>query len=175
MYDAYYNRETSTRDALVKLSALQASRFICFREAGTKFCPGPYYHDEQSTSESHQFTIAKQKLDFPDDPLYIFQSGTDRLENAHGALRTIEHSSKSDCLQVEERWENATVIESLNEKHPKWRPYLRRLNHSLDHVDEVVEMSPGQNPRKPWVHCAIFIFSTRAFFHKCTIRTNSTI
>ena len=132
---AFFDKTTSVRDAAVAIGKLQLSMLQCYRRAPGKYCPAVYYHDVQSTYQSVLISIAKYQVNCPDEPFYMFLIGSDRLENHHCSLRTVEHSSKSDMLQLEERSARACRMEHKYAKHPHWRPYIRRLGRSRDRMN----------------------------------------
>ncbi|KZV92761.1 hypothetical protein EXIGLDRAFT_674728, partial [Exidia glandulosa HHB12029] len=93
------------------------------------------------------FTVAKAKVDFPDNPLYIILLGTDRLEVLFGKLRTmIGSDANMDLYQAETRMTAAVECAEIAVKHPDWVKGIARrlrvpvldasgqLSHVIDHV-----------------------------------------
>ena len=81
------------------------------------------------------FITVRMQQEFPDQPLYLFQLGTDRLEGLFSVLRTLTHNSNFDMLQCGERLSHATQISQLYQKHPDWKCPSKRLQGSQDHMN----------------------------------------
>jgi hypothetical protein len=74
---------------------------------------------------TNKLHIAKEYLVFGiskiDLELFLYQLGTDQLENLFSTVRTLSHSRNFNMLELVERLVLAQQIESVYERNEKWR------------------------------------------------------
>lgn len=111
--------------------------FYAYRENGTGFVPGPLYYDVQDTIRDVYSTVAKMQLFAPDKPLFLYQLGSDEVEQLFSAVHTMTHDRGCDILQLIVRLQHAATVRALSLKHPEWKAHAsRRLNikDGIDHT-----------------------------------------
>lgn len=67
--------------------------------------------------------------------LFLWQIGTDALENLFAVVRTLTHGSNVDGKELGDRLGAAVALEETYAKHPNWAQKSRRLNGSIDHMN----------------------------------------
>ena len=69
--------------------------------------------------------------------LYLYQLGTDQLENLFSVIRTITHARNCDSLELCQRLSHAESIELIFNKNPEWkRARSRRLGAQRDFTSQ---------------------------------------
>jgi len=96
------------------------------------------YMDIQSIIQDAFISCAIFRKRHSDKQLYLFQLGTDQLENLFSTLRTINHSFTCDFLEMNERLKMAYDVENVYAKRPDLRPTSRltaqmKIKSTLDH------------------------------------------
>jgi hypothetical protein len=94
--------------------------------------------DIQSTIQDAFISPATFRKDNSQNPLYLYQLGTDELENLFSSIRTITHSQTCDYLELSERIKMAYDIEDVYTRRPELRPSNRltaksKQKSTLDH------------------------------------------
>ena len=130
-----FDTSLSLSEQLVMLSSLSHAILVLYRRNATKFVPSQWYHDCQAMVKLAYIVTIRIKQNFADQPLYLFQLGTDRLEVLFSVLRTLTHNSNFDMLQCGERLAHATQIAQLYQKHPNWKRASKRLQGGEDHMN----------------------------------------
>jgi hypothetical protein len=82
------DRERTTIQLLQGLAEASHLLIVVYRKNGTHFVPGQLYHDLQSWVRAAFIVAAQTQLHFSDvdHPFFIFQVGTDGLENFFGTV-----------------------------------------------------------------------------------------
>jgi hypothetical protein len=98
------------------------------------------YHDIQATMRCSAvkecyFTVVKVQQHMPQESLYLFQLGTDRLEALFAVLRTLTHNQNFDLLECGHRLSHATHLNQIYQRHPDWKKKAKRLEGSLDEMN----------------------------------------
>ena len=96
--------------------------------------PNVLYHDLQSTVQNLYFMTAKFKVYFPGKDIYVYQMGSDQLEQLFSSVRTQSHDRNCDVFQLKSRLERATILEKVLNKNPSWRQNANRLSGPVDHT-----------------------------------------
>jgi hypothetical protein len=87
--------------------------------------PIELYHDIQSTIQdafyaAHIFNRVDSTAN-----LYLYQLGTDQLEELFGVIRTLTHARNCDFLELLQRLVIAYQIETVFNKHLDWKRKTR--------------------------------------------------
>ena len=109
-------------DQLMRLSTLAHILYHQYREYGTKFMPGQLYHDLQRMVQASYYSCVVLKLRGGGN-MYLYQLGTDQLENTFGTVRIITHSRNCDVLELSHRLQHSAEINEIIEKHPSWKRF----------------------------------------------------
>ena len=131
--------------------------------------PAQLYHDCQAMIKCAYLVTVRMQQQFPDNPLYLFQLGTDRLEGLFSVLRTLTHNTNFDMLQCGERLSHATQISQLYQKHPEWKRASKCLQGSQDHMNPTSWVGSPSTSRcspvlvKGQIRAYQFLSSTKLF------------
>ena len=103
----------SIHESLGQLSAMAHMLLFLFGNNDINL-PTVLYHDLQSTVQNAYFISAKYKIHCPDMPLYLYQVGSDQLEQLFSSVRTQNHDRGCDIYQLECRilesyWTNYSI------------------------------------------------------------------
>ena len=90
----------SIHESLGQLSAMAHMLLFLFGNNDINL-PTVLYHDLQSTVQNAYFISAKYKIHCPDMPLYLYQVGSDQLEQLFSSVRTQNHDRWCDIYQLE--------------------------------------------------------------------------
>ncbi|KAF9496436.1 hypothetical protein BDN71DRAFT_1389588, partial [Pleurotus eryngii] len=124
---------------LIWLSKCAHLLFALHRLHGTSFMSNALYADLQSVVKTVVFCIAKQKELDDTQPFYLYQIGTDRLEQLFGEVRTANHDPNVDAKQLGERLASALAMSGIFMDHPEWKRTQCRLSYNnsegADHVN----------------------------------------
>ena len=112
----------SLREQLTKLSTLAHILHHQFKEFGTKFIPGQLYHDLQRMVQGAYFSCVLLKIR-GGGKMYMYQLGTDQVENVFGTVRVITHSRNCDVLELSHRLQHGEEINQIIAKHPAWKRF----------------------------------------------------
>ena len=120
-------------DILGRVSAM--SHLVMFlKHNGDLTIPNVLYHDLQSTVQNSFFMAAKFKVYFPGKKFFIYQSGSDQVEQLFRSVRTQNHDRNCDMFQLESRLLRAAILEHILLKNPTWRQKCNRLSGPVDHT-----------------------------------------
>ena len=125
----------SLSQQLSHLSLLSHALMVLYRRSRTKFIPSQLYHDIQATVKDCYFTVVKVQQYMPQESLYLFQLGTDRLKALFSVLRTLTHNRNFDLLECGHRLSHATHLNQIYQRHPDWKWKAKRLEGSLDEMN----------------------------------------
>lgn len=115
------------------LSCVADMQLLLFREHRTAFMTGQLYHDTQATIRGIFYIIAQAKVHCPAEPLFMFQIGTDGLEQLFAMARTLNHSSNFDIKDLGDRLGAGISMEEIYSRNAAWKQTSRRLNDTVDH------------------------------------------
>lgn len=118
---------------------------ILFRAHRTSFMTGQLYHDTQAMIRALFYCVLQAQQHCPSEPMFLWQVGTDGLENLFALVRTMTHASNVDAKELADRLGAAVALEEIYNKHPDWTKVSRRLNGTLDHMN-VVTWEKGGPP-----------------------------
>ena len=110
------------------------------RKQKTNFLTNDLYYDIQETIQDVYVCAAKMIKKQTDNSLYLYQLGTDVLENQFATLRTLSHSRNFDFLELTERLIIVEQIEKVFENNPGWR-----AKSKLNSTGEIVDHSSAIN------------------------------
>ena len=127
--------DTSLKQQLIALSTSAHCLFVRFRKHGIKACPSQLYHDVQALVQPLFLNTAKMQIWYPQQPFYLFQSGTDRAERSFGNARTLNHNRGFTALQLVRSLSISRRICITLNRHPEWDRGSKRLNTIVDHVN----------------------------------------
>ena len=97
--------------------------------------PNVLYHDIQSTVQNLVFTAAKYKVYFPTKKLFVYQTGSDQIEQQFNCVRTQNHDRNCDAFQLENRLQRAAILDQVLNKNPDWKQKGTRLSGPVDHTN----------------------------------------
>ncbi|KAF8200489.1 hypothetical protein K438DRAFT_1965949 [Mycena galopus ATCC 62051] len=83
------------------------------------------------------FCVARQQLLDPDRTFYLYQLGSDRLEDTFSEGRTESHDSNVDALQLSERLSSAADTLRIFDENPEWHQGHLRQSWSGKEADHV--------------------------------------
>ncbi len=131
--------DLSLRIQLIRLSKCAHLLFALHRLHGGSFMSNALYADLQSVVKTIFFCVAKQKELDDSQAFYLYQIGTDRLEQLFGEVRTTNHDPNVDAKQLGERLASALAATKIFMDHPEWKRTQRRLSYNnsegSDHVN----------------------------------------
>lgn len=96
---------------------------------------GQLYHDTQAMVRALFHCVRQAQQHCPSEPMFLWQVGTDGLENLFALVRTLTHASNVDAKELADRLGAAVALEEIYNKHPDWAKVSRRLNETLDHMN----------------------------------------
>lgn len=133
------NPKKTVRELLEGLSCVAHLLLILFRALRTAVMTGQLYHDLQATIRGIFFVVLKVQDHCPATPVFLWQIGTDALENLFAVVRTLTHGGNIDGKELGDRLGAAVALEEIYAKHPSWARKSRRL--SLTHLGEIDHMN----------------------------------
>ncbi|KAJ7432297.1 hypothetical protein B0H11DRAFT_1760724 [Mycena galericulata] len=136
--DAFLAPEFSLSQRLESLSKFAHMAFVFYRLHGSSFLSNQLYGDLQALVKSAFFCVARQQELDPEQALYLYQIGSDRLEELFAEVRTESHDSNCDALQLSQRLGNAADTLGIFNEHPEWHQgHVRRSwsGKEADHVN----------------------------------------
>ncbi|CAM9909880.1 unnamed protein product, partial [Sphacelaria rigidula] len=122
-------------ELLQGLSCVAHLLLILFRANETAFKTSQSYHDIQATVRGVFFVVQQAKTLCPGEKMYLWQVGSDGLENLFAVVRTLTNSRNVDLKELGERLGAAVAMEKVYSDHKSWRQVSRRLNDTLDHMN----------------------------------------
>lgn len=93
------------------------------------------YHDTQATIRASFHCVALAREHCCAQPMFLWQIGTDGLENLFAVARTLTHAGNFDAKEFGDRLSAAVSLEEIYSKRPEWKRVSWRLNESLDHMN----------------------------------------
>ncbi|KAJ6522010.1 hypothetical protein B0H19DRAFT_850471, partial [Mycena capillaripes] len=117
--EAFLSQEMTLSQRLESLSKFAHMAFVFYRLHGSSFLSN------------------QQELD-PEQAFYLYQIGSDRLEELFAEVRTESHDSNFDALQLSERLSSAADAQGIFDEHPEWHQgHIRRSwsGKEADHVN----------------------------------------
>ncbi|KAJ7477582.1 hypothetical protein FB451DRAFT_1032912 [Mycena latifolia] len=136
--DPMTNGEASLSEALSDLSKFAHLAFYFYRQHGSSFLSNQLYADMQALVKAAFFCVAQQQNLDPTQSFYLYQLGSDRLEEMFAEVRTESHDSNVDSLQLSERLSSAADSVRIWNEHPEWHQgHVRRSwsGKEADHVN----------------------------------------
>ncbi|KAJ7140342.1 hypothetical protein C8R46DRAFT_1233789 [Mycena filopes] len=142
MWDAFLqpflSRTMSLSERLASFSKFAHLCFAFYRMHGSSFLSNQLYGDLQALVKSAFFCVARQQELDPERAFYLYQIGSDRLEEMFAEVRTESHDSNVDALQLSERLSTAADTLGIFDENPEWRQgHIRRswFGKEADHVN----------------------------------------
>ncbi|KAF7433848.1 hypothetical protein PC9H_005814 [Pleurotus ostreatus] len=138
-YEPFVIPSLSLGEQLASLAKFAFLAFAHHRLHGTGFMTNQLYADLQGVVKTAFFNVAKQKEVDSSKPFYLYQQGSDRLEQMIGDVRTMSHDQNVDVLQLCERLSDCIDVNHIFARHPDWKGAHRRLSYTgtegVDHVN----------------------------------------
>ncbi|KAJ6616227.1 hypothetical protein B0H10DRAFT_1765396, partial [Mycena sp. CBHHK59/15] len=135
--DSFTVPELSLSQRLESLSKFAHMAFAFYRMHGSSFLSNQLYGDLQALVKSAFFCVARQQELDPDQAFYLYQIGSDRLEELFSEVRTESHDSNCDALQLSERLSTAADTLGIFGEHPEWHQGHVRCSWSGKEADHV--------------------------------------
>ncbi len=120
-------------EQLCNLAILSHLLLFIFRRNKTDFITNSLYLDFQSIIQDAFVCVAKHKQQTSKEPLFLFQLGTDQLENLFSGVRTTNHSPNFNLLELSDRVKHSIQVENVYHNHPNWRAKSRLQSNTLDY------------------------------------------
>ncbi|KAJ7657436.1 hypothetical protein DFH06DRAFT_1090907 [Mycena polygramma] len=136
--DPFTKGSLSLSEALSDLSKFAHLAFYFYRQHGSSFLSNQLYGDLQAIVKAAFFCVAQQQILDPMQRFYLYQIGSDRLEEMFAEVRTESHDSNVDGLQLSERLSSAADSVRIWNEHPEWHQgHIRRSwsGKEADHVN----------------------------------------
>ncbi|KAJ7605499.1 hypothetical protein DFH06DRAFT_1384981 [Mycena polygramma] len=136
--DPFTKGSMSLSEALSDLSKFAHLAFYFYRQHGSSFLSNQLYGDLQAIVKAAFFCVAQQQNLDPSQRFYLYQIGSDRLEEMFAEVRTESHDSNVDALQLSERLSSAADSVRIWNEHPEWHQgHIRRSwsGKEADHVN----------------------------------------
>ncbi|KDN36505.1 hypothetical protein RSAG8_10801, partial [Rhizoctonia solani AG-8 WAC10335] len=135
----FTNPTLSLSQQLTHLSTCAHLLFALYRLNGGAFISGQLYYDVQTTIKTAYFTVAKSQEIDPEGPVYLLQTGTDRLEQRFATMWTMTHDRNMDIVQLADRAEAAQYVDEIYARNPDLYQGSYRLsldgNTGIDHTN----------------------------------------
>ncbi|KAJ7021778.1 hypothetical protein C8F04DRAFT_1273273 [Mycena alexandri] len=161
MWDAFLqpflSRTMSLSERLASFSEFAHLCFAFYRMHGSSFLSNQLYGDLQALD-----------LD-PECAFYLYQIGSDRLEEMFAEVRTESHDSNFDALQLSERLSTAADTLGIFDENPEWHQgHIRRswFGKEADHVnpsyftgDQTVKHVVHSTVWRSGLHAAMAVFA----------------
>ena len=120
-------------DQLISLAFCSHMLLFIYRKWRKNFLTKDLYCDIQATIQDAFMVVYKFHLKNPNLCVYLYQLGSDNLENIFSIIRTLTHSSSCDLLELVQRYKLAMVIENIYSQHPNWKKASRVSSTTTDH------------------------------------------
>ncbi|KAJ7736281.1 hypothetical protein B0H16DRAFT_1326584 [Mycena metata] len=136
--DPFTDGTLSLSESLSSLSKFAHLAFVFYRMHGSSFLSNQLYGDLQALVKAAFFAVAQQQILDPKMRFYLYQIGSDRLEEMFAEVRTESHDSNVDALQLSERLSDAADSVGIFNNHPEWHQgHVRRSwsGKEADHVN----------------------------------------
>ncbi|KAJ7758390.1 hypothetical protein B0H16DRAFT_1689376 [Mycena metata] len=136
--DPFLSREMSLSERLASFSKFAHLAFAFYRMHGSSFLSNQLYGDMQALVKSAFFCVARQQELDPEQAFFLYQCGSDRLEEIYAEVRTESHDSNVDALQLSERLSTAADTQGIFDENPQWHQgNIRRswFGKEADHVN----------------------------------------
>ncbi|KAJ7849681.1 hypothetical protein B0H14DRAFT_3866837 [Mycena olivaceomarginata] len=134
----FLSRTMSLLERLASFSKFSHLCFAFYRMHGSSFLSNQLYGDLQALVKSAFFCVARQQELDPERAFYLYQIGSDRLEEMFAEVRTESHDSNFDALQLSERLSTAADTLEIFDENPEWHQgHIRRswFGKESDHVN----------------------------------------
>lgn len=115
---------------------------VLYRTHATRAMTGQLYHDTQATIRATFHCVVKAKEHCPAQPVFLWQLGTDGLENSFAIVRTLTHARNCDAKELGGRLGATVSPVEIWSVHPYWASISRRLHACTAHMN-VRSWEPG--------------------------------
>lgn len=135
---AFINPDLSLSEQLTSLSAFAHLAYALYTMHGTSFMTGQLYSDMQQLVKAAFVCVARQTLLDKTKAFYLYQLGSDRLEELFAEIRTQTHDRNCNIAQLAERLSIAVDIVKILNEYPWWdRGHRRRSFTGTEGTDHV--------------------------------------
>ncbi|KAH9844334.1 uncharacterized protein C8Q71DRAFT_698404, partial [Rhodofomes roseus] len=139
LLDAFIDPSLSLSQQLTCLAKFAHMAFILYLQHGSTFMSNQLYSDIQALIKAVYVCVARQQLLDDTKPFYLYQIGSDRLEELFAEVRTQSHDRNCDMAQLAERLAISADIIQIYNRHPDWNRGQRRRSFTgregVDHVN----------------------------------------
>ena len=137
---AFIDPELSLSEQLTCLSRFAHLSYALHIMHGTGFMTNQLYSDMQVLVKAAYVAVTRQGLLDSKARFYLYQLGTDRLEELFAEVRTQTHDCNCTIIQLAERLSISADIIAILNTYPEWNHLARRLSFvgmdgGLDHVN----------------------------------------
>ena len=132
LLDVLFDYNKNISDLLEGLSCTAHLAFFLWRQNKAAFIPGQLYHDLQQTIRCAFVVVAQAKVVCPTLQIYLFQLGTDNVENLFAILRTMTHARTFSYVELVQRLGHAVQVQDIWSRHPEWGGASKRLRLGTD-------------------------------------------
>lgn len=139
-------------ELLQGMSCVSHLLLILFRTHRKRLISNQRYHDTQATVRAAFHLVVRAKGHCPAEPIFLWQLGSDVLENLLAVVRTLTHSRNCDANELGDRIGTAVSLVEIWSKYPEWARDSRTMNESTDHMSVRTWEGKGRGgPRTaPW-------------------------
>ncbi|KIK78309.1 hypothetical protein PAXRUDRAFT_164308 [Paxillus rubicundulus Ve08.2h10] len=120
LVEPFFNPELSLNNQLKSLSKYAHLSFVLYHQHTTSFMSNQLYGDMQVMIKNIMFLVTRQQEVDGSEPLYIIQSGEDRLKGCFGVVRSDGHDPNMDIPRLCQCLSAAADCLVIFEEHPDW-------------------------------------------------------
>ena len=122
----------SVSEYLVRCSRLSHLLFFLFCKNKTKVLAAQNFRNWQDTIKNMFLSVTLGKLRGVDH-FYFFHNTNNRLEQLFGILRSMINGNMNfDCLDLQDRIADATLVQWIYTQHPEWDRSARKLTNTVN-------------------------------------------
>jgi len=141
LLNIFINPTINLFDQLIGLAYSSHLMLFIYRKWKKNFLTRDLYQDIQATiQDAFVCTFKLNNID-QDLQLFLYQLGTDQLENEFSDIRTISHSLLCDYYELIQRYKISLSIGNIYAKHPDWRKSSRLSTKTTDHSSLIITLT----------------------------------
>jgi hypothetical protein len=136
---AFTDFDSSLTDQMTLLSKYAHLAAYCYRKDKAKFMPNPLYFDSVCCVKNAFFCLGKQQLLDDDQAFFLFQLGTDSIEEIFAAARmSAAHNPNFTYEELKRLIESGMDLTRIFAEHPElYSGHRRRSTERGEHVDHL--------------------------------------
>lgn len=127
LLDVLFDFNKNISELLEGLACMAHLALVLFRENAAAFITRQLYHDVQQTIRCAFILVGQAQKVCPSLDFYLFQLGTDNVENLFAVLRTMTHSRTFSYMELVQRLAHASQLDAVWDRREGWKRPSRRL------------------------------------------------